>query len=163
VAALNDRRRSGGGGVPREPIALAKSRGVCTRGVSQVAGCCDSRSRVHARRSLLAVRSRRRRRRRRRLRLRLREAPLGRSRASRRRVPSRSSRQPLPFLSFSLFPLVSIATGHSSLPLSPSPPSLSLSFVTRQRKQCRVESLGWKPDDGEVTFLRASRSSAASE
>lgn len=92
MAALNDRRRSdgsnGGGGdsVPREPIALAKIalRCVYTR-VSQVAGCCDSRSRVHACRSPLTVRSRRRRRLRLRLRLRLglrakqREAPIGRS------------------------------------------------------------------------------------
>jgi len=81
VAALNDRRRSDGG-VPREPITLAKSHDVYTK-VSQAAGC-DSRSRVHARRSPLTVRSRRRRcrrrrrRRRRHRRRRLREAYLGR-------------------------------------------------------------------------------------
>lgn len=84
MAALNDRRRSDGGGAGTDR-ARQNLWCVYTR-VSQVAGCCDSRSRVHACRSLLTVRSRRRRRLRLRLRLRLREAePLGRSLASRRR------------------------------------------------------------------------------
>lgn len=142
MATLNDRRRSDAAATAayRESRSRSPKPAMCVRRVSQVAGCCDSRSRVHACRSPLAVRSRRRRR------LRLRKASPERSQASRRRrhccfaslfLAHATSRVCI-FLFFILFYL-----------LTSRQEKLSLS-CTREKIVSRG-SLEWQSDDEEAT------------